>query len=732
MATDKKTSVLIDNLLPEYLETEGPNFKAFVKAYYEWMEQTGQMTDQSKNLLNNQDLDLAADGFLKYFKREILSQFPEDILADKRLVFKKIKDLYRAKGSEESFKLLFRILYNEDIDFYLPGQDILRASDGRWIKETSLRLTKPILGNPSNMSGTITGRDSGATAKVERVTNILVDSIEVYEVFVSSIEGTFLDGEEIFNVEDNIRGTLISKEGSLQRVIILDGGSGHEKNDVVSITSSSGTGGRGTVNLTDNGVIASINVTNVGSSFLRTDPVTIQNLTRAAANGLGAPLLTAPINYTGRYNDVKGFLSWSNKLQDNRYYQEYSYVLRSSQILNTYKEIVKDIVHPAGMRLFGDVLITVEIDQGITISRENIVYTTYSTVANTFIPSIVSADIEQYTKHEELGAISDYPELEVESVPSVVDITIPDTGTGFQVEIELIAAQTSALLDADKIITVNLAKIIENVTVNEVYSVPDITIQSADNTQYWYFDTLLEVGSDVPLNANVHIKLATVGHHEVIPAITFGPLIDATVEIGIPIVEFGPIPVDSITSTFSISDPSLAYNLDPVSISNDQTFDDFKSFWQASGTVSTRYLSANTIESLESDPINDVYDVPIIGATTTRVIEGTDTLFNIEAYANSEFMIRTDPDPSTFIYGKIDSESFTFDANTFVATSNVGIITDADIFFHPFKTYEILINTSISNTTFGPLTVTITDTYSFDSANTTFDTSLTFDEVSQT
>ena len=99
MATDNKTSVLVENLLPDFLDTEGPKFQTFVKAYYEWMETTGQMTEQSKNILNNQDIDLAAEEFLTYFKREILSDFPEDILADKRLVYKKIKDLSNSTGN---------------------------------------------------------------------------------------------------------------------------------------------------------------------------------------------------------------------------------------------------------------------------------------------------------------------------------------------------------------------------------------------------------------------------------------------------------------------------------------------------------------------------------------------------------------------------------------------------------------------------------------------------------
>ena len=536
MATDNKTSVLIDSLLPDFLDTEGPKFQTFVKAYYEWMEQTGQMTDQSKNVLTNQDIDLAAEKFLKYFKREILSKFPEDILADKRLVYKRIKDLYRSKGSEESYKLLFRILYNEELDFYYPGQDILRASDGRWVKETSLRVTQPFTGNIENLAGEITGQSSSATAKVERVQNNFDDSIYFYEIFITNINGTFIDGETITNTAGTISGTVVSSSGSLQNVIILDGGSGHQKNDLVTITSASGSGGRGTINVTSNGAIVTLAVTNAGSNFVRTDPLTILNTTRAAANATGAGLLTSTINYTGRYNDVKGFLSWSNKLQDNRYYQEYSYVLRSSQVLNTYREIVKDVVHPAGMRLFGDVLINIDIDNTTaSLDAEYVLHFPDIIPTDIFIPTVVSASIDQYEESGEDGGIVPLPEIEIEQIESFFDIDVADSNGEFQVEIELIAAQTSALLDADEIISTLIVRLIENVSVNTISAntVGDVQlanvaepgfINNYSNTFVWFNANgypISPADAMTELDSPVTVGLHRIGLHAILPSIGF-------------------------------------------------------------------------------------------------------------------------------------------------------------------------------------------------------------------
>jgi hypothetical protein len=203
MATDKKSSILVESSLPEFLQEEGPKFTAFLKAYYEWLETTNQITDRAKNLSNYGDIDATDEEFIKYFQREVMADFPENVLADKRLLVKRIKDLYRSKGSEQAYKLLFRLLYDEEIDFYYPGQDILRASDGRWVQETSLRLGGPFAGNLYDIAGkNIIGSTSGATAKVDRVVATIELGIEVFEIFLNNAIGTFFDTERVLTADD--------------------------------------------------------------------------------------------------------------------------------------------------------------------------------------------------------------------------------------------------------------------------------------------------------------------------------------------------------------------------------------------------------------------------------------------------------------------------------------------------------------------------------------------------
>ena len=110
MATSRKTSTLINEQLPSFVRDEGPKLEAFVKAYYEWMEQSNNAVDVSKNLLSRADLDTTPTDYFDYFRKEIFKNVPDDAEVDKALLAKNIRTMYYNKGSEKSYKIL-SVLY---------------------------------------------------------------------------------------------------------------------------------------------------------------------------------------------------------------------------------------------------------------------------------------------------------------------------------------------------------------------------------------------------------------------------------------------------------------------------------------------------------------------------------------------------------------------------------------------------------------------------------------------
>jgi hypothetical protein len=51
---------------------------------------------------------------------------------------KHIYDIYRAKGTEEALKTLFRAFYDIEVDVTYPSKNILKASDGKWTRDTEI------------------------------------------------------------------------------------------------------------------------------------------------------------------------------------------------------------------------------------------------------------------------------------------------------------------------------------------------------------------------------------------------------------------------------------------------------------------------------------------------------------------------------------------------------------------------------------------------------------------
>lgn len=66
-----------------------------------------------------------------------------------------------------------------------------------------------------------------------------------------------------------------------------------------------------------------------------------------------------------RYLDHKGFLSDKIKLQDSKYYQKFSYNIKTGKNLSEWQYAFDKLVHPAGFIFFGEVLILTQLTRAI-------------------------------------------------------------------------------------------------------------------------------------------------------------------------------------------------------------------------------------------------------------------------------------------------------------------------------------------------------------------------------
>ena len=146
----EKLSTLVPSQLPEFVQSDFTTFVAFLEAYYEFLEQDQGAQELLQNARSYNDIDRTIDSFVEYFIKQYCNDIPREVLYNKKALVKNIQDLYNNKGNEKSYELLFKILYNKDVEIFYPSTQILKPSDGKWVQKTSFFM-RTIYGDGSSL-----------------------------------------------------------------------------------------------------------------------------------------------------------------------------------------------------------------------------------------------------------------------------------------------------------------------------------------------------------------------------------------------------------------------------------------------------------------------------------------------------------------------------------------------------------------------------------------------------
>jgi len=319
--SDIKLKTIVSKQVPEFVRSDYPIFVEFLKGYYEWLDQ-----HERRDLLKLRDIDTTLDEYVEFFRREL------DILGgtdypylDRRLLLRKIKPLFKSKGTESSYKFLFKILYNKIADISYPWDSVLKASDGRWNQEMSLFIDIQT-GDANTLPGnriTVSGTNVSINVFITRVKHVQ-DS--VYEVFIDKNFFGTIETDYTINF-NGISGTIIP---TTSKATIVRPGEGFKIGDLIEGTTISG--GKTITQL--------LKVTSVNSTGGITGVV---NIRFGAGYENEFFLLTskASINTTGSTFTLDKGVTRQYSLPDNSFiekYQEYGYALNPNYVAIPYAE----------------------------------------------------------------------------------------------------------------------------------------------------------------------------------------------------------------------------------------------------------------------------------------------------------------------------------------------------------------------------------------------------------
>lgn len=231
--------------LPEHIRESYPTFVAFVEAYYEYLQ------TNSVDLSKIRDIDTTLESFLQYFKKELAHNLPANI-ANERFLLNHIKDQYLAKGSEASYRLLFRLLYGKEIYMEYPGKSMLRVSDGRWKQDVSV-IVRVDAGDPAFIVGKIvdvqTSKNiyrSALDISTQRLTKVTVnvesfvvvdEAAGIYEIFLDRNFYGEISAGDVIKLGSDFQALVLPVTSQLK---IQNGGQGFKPGMVFQVSTGNG------------------------------------------------------------------------------------------------------------------------------------------------------------------------------------------------------------------------------------------------------------------------------------------------------------------------------------------------------------------------------------------------------------------------------------------------------------------------------------------------------------
>ncbi len=387
--------------LPQFIQDDYATFTRFMEAYYEWLHKSNNPVYMPFTSEFFADVDNTPEVFLSNFRIQYLNDFPDNIfeLGDTknlRTVIKNIKDFYRAKGSEKSFKFLFRLLYNTYVDFYYPKKDLIKASGNLWVENVGMKIKNIDVQTAFLLKNAIIYQKPTTTITASaRVLQINVEkelNQKIIELFVANVVGTFdaskpvycdviIDGKQqtiemdLLTVVTEI--TITSRSLKVGDKIYLKPG-----NETGVETGSSFFAIIQEVGLL--GEVKRFNIINSGYNYIGLHELYKKNKDGTFTKISGTYETGVLTRYPGYYKTISSSPSSRGKLQNNREYQELSYVLRAEGNILNYADIVKRLVHPAGTGLFGSYLI--KRDEQLTVQDNNEINNYYWGFIGNYLP----------------------------------------------------------------------------------------------------------------------------------------------------------------------------------------------------------------------------------------------------------------------------------------------------------------------------------------------------------
>jgi hypothetical protein len=179
----------------------------------------------------------------------------------------------------------------------------------------------------------------GSTAPLDNLDTIIIQSLPLESMEIGTIETlTAVNPGINYFTRPVVRVT----EPVVTNLLLIDDNGNLKGNNAIIITDLIG----------GNGTVITVDVINSGYSYQGDQSVSLFSANNPT-QPIGTTFLSGVGKGEGRWLNRKSFVSDVMNIHDGFFYQDYSYQIIARRMLSSYEKLVRDLVHPAGLALFG-------------------------------------------------------------------------------------------------------------------------------------------------------------------------------------------------------------------------------------------------------------------------------------------------------------------------------------------------------------------------------------------
>lgn len=392
---------IVSEQFPEFVRSQYPVFVEFIKAYYKWVDQ-----NYPSNYDQLLDIDETTAEYVDYFKRSLDVDGVLSNIIDNRYV-KYIKQIYNSKGSEQALVRILQLVHGADVAIDYPGKYVLKASDGKWNQESFITVETLYGTMPDTVKYFYI--DQLQTTKVVYVTRIEKITATQTSLFFKKRTQLMVDLDqhvEIHDDSDNILcvGRVVKSPATLE---VVDGGANWQLGQIFTISGTIKDSIGKVTQIDNNGTIIKASIYEFGCCHIENQTITVLPL--GSTNPLDEATLTYKYSIIssleGKWEDDSGKISNETiRLQDNFYYQQFSYLIDSDINSTKYIDMAKKI-NPAGLIPFTN------FNMQSVLSMMINGYTTFPFIDLLLGPDFVSVSDQFASKYFTNNSIEELPQV---------------------------------------------------------------------------------------------------------------------------------------------------------------------------------------------------------------------------------------------------------------------------------------------------------------------------------